>query len=741
MRTLLFVAAMAAVLSSNAADMQYWPNGATASAPYAWTNAANWAEKVKTPTASLDRVPTTGDTVYLAANELSASPLVITNGDSITVATVYLGAGDNDSATPTALYGKGQGTWLKMFGGSLTTTGNFNTGDHNYQWSVFDLIGGTVTVGGNMTLGQGNAYATSPSRLVVSPGATLNVAGTMTVGGRTSRGLTVVTNEGAIAVGNLALGPNNTSYYSHSSFCNASGGSLAITGELNVPGSGKTGTKSSGELHLNEGSTIAFSGTKVSIGGAPGSGLLVCETDADFSSATSFYVGNNNTSTGTLRIAKSAFVKTREIVLANAQNGGVGVLEMEDSSVLDAGGSTVGTSIANVDAHIRLHDSARITNVNHIALGVLVGGRLRARGHLYMDGSSEIVMAPGGDRRTVWGGSQSNGWMDVTLAGSSAIRGLKVFGIGYGVVNTASNPFNRGGDVTLAGGTIEFDVSSEDGSLYVGGSGSTTYMLPVATMHGYGMVTRADAAAPSGSHNVNLTMPAPIWSITADGGGAMRDLDLRAVFKSNGSANYGNKSGTNGWFAVAGGRMLYPRAYPLKYVNNNPIRGIGEYPDLGKTSVPTLINSATVRVPSTFEDSYLYAALYATDRSDVPGGIPVGDGATIAVWRLGLAEDWKADDPASPKAFSNLPFTFCYDVRDIPDRADVDKVCLWRHDGSAGGSWRRIATVRPEVDAVTGDKTWPSTIAATLSSCDQTWNGGFLAIGAPTGCGLIFVFR
>lgn len=721
-------------------DIQYWPNGDTAAAPYYWTTAANWAEKVKSPSASLERVPTSSDAVYLAADELSSSPLVITNGDSITVASLVLAAGDNNSATPNNLYGKGQGTRLKVSpGGTLSTTGAFILGKNNYQWGVLDLEG-TVNVGGDMILGQDNAYATTPSLVDVSPGAALNVVGALRVGNRTQRGLTVVTNAGTVVAGSLIVGPDNNSYISHGSFCNAEGGSLSVSGVMKVLGD--SGGSSSAEFYLKEGSTFTYSGSDIEIGVGKGMGLMESEISTDFSAVSKFYIGNGgSSSTGMLRLAKSAYFKAKSLSLPYMQYG-TGILRLEGASVMDV--SNITASVSGAKSHLELTGNASITNVNMIYFGAVSGTRVSGGGRISMDGSSKIVFNPNAADRTIMGGSQSNGWLNVTLAGSSAITGLKTLCLATGSASGNGGTYylySRGAELTLAGGTISFDLASASGTFQLGAGGSTTTMRPVVHMHGYGTVTRDDIADLTAPKSLSMTMPCPVWSVTADGGGEMRDLDLRAVAKANGAATYGNKSGTNGWFAVSKGRLLYPRAYQLQYVSKNPVRGIGEFPDLGTDGVPTLINSATVRVPSNFAAAYLYAALYATDRSDVPGGIPVGDGATIAVWRLGLAEAWKDDDPASPKAFSDLPFTFCYDVRDIPDDAKIEKVCLWRHDGSAGGSWRRLATVRPEVDAETGAKTWPNTITATLSSCDQTWNGGFIAIGAPTRCGAILVVR
>lgn len=727
------VSAVLTAMPAMSADVQYWPNGETSSAPYGWTNAANWAEKVKTPTSSLNRTPTSADAVYLAANELVSDPLEIHTGNVVTVSSVYLGVGDSDGTTPNAIYGNGQGARLRISGGSLTTTADFVVGKRNYEWGVLDLLGGAVSVGRNFLVGDGNTYAEPPSVITVAPLATLDVTGLMHIGVRTQRGLSVVTNAGAVTVGSLTVGPDNSSYVSHGAFCNAPGGRLTVAGSVKIPGSGKSANSSSGEMRLLEGSSFTFGGSSFTIGGAPGTGLLHSETSTDLSSANTFKVGGSSTaSTGTLYLAKSAWLKIRELEIVRGQ------IEMEGNSVIDV--ETVNSSTSLADAYIQLRENAAITNVNNVLLGPVYSSRSQCRGHLLMDGDSEIVFAPGGSERRFFGGSQSNGWMDVTLSGRSAVRGVKLFAPGAGVLSGSGGNITlhaRGADLTFAGGTVSFGVSSENGTFQLGASGSTTTMRPVVHAHGYGAITRDDIADLS-NYKVNMSMPCPVWSITADGGGVMRDFDFRAVNNANDAANYGNKSGTNGWFAANGGRLLYPRACPLAYTSSNPVRGIGESPDMGKTGVPTLLNSATVKLPSAFESSYLYAALYAADRGDVPAGIPVGDGAVIAVWRLGLAEDWKADDPATPKAFCDLPFTFCYDVRAIPNSASIEKVSLWQHDGE---TWRRIASVFPETDALTGEKTWASTISATLSSNSQTWNGGFLAIGAQTKSGMAIIFR
>ena len=736
MRSAIIVTATLTSLAAVSDDIQYWPNGETGSAPYFWMEKSNWAEKVKIPTESLGRIPASDDTVYLAANELSEYPLEIKDGDAVNIASLILASGDKDNI----IYGKGQGTKLKMSGGTLTTVGDFTIGYRNTLYGVFDLLGGQVSVGGDFVIGKDNASATMPSVLSIAQDAELRVVGTFHVGQRSQNGLSTVTNAGNVSVGALVVGPNNNNYISSGSFCNLSGANLAVSGQVLIPGSGKSNPPkfSSGELVLEEGSTFKFEGSTFSIGGAPGKGLLLSEIATDLSSADKVSVGNNGASTGTLQLVKSAWLKAKNIEVPSMQNG-TGVIEMKGNSVIDS--PTIGANVAGADIFISLHDNAAITNLDMVILGPNFSSRANSSGHLYMDGNSRLVFNPNGENKRFFGGSQPNGWLDVTLAGQSAIQRVKTFDACNGTMSGSTTYANViGADLTFAGGTISFDVASADGTLRLGATGSTETMRPVVHAHGYGTITRSDMDELS-DYGIKMYMPCPVWSVVADGGDENRDFDFRAVGKVNDVTNYGNKSGTNGWFAVSKGRLIYPRANPLSYESDNPVRGIGDHFDLGKTGLPVLLNSAAVTLPSDFEPAYLYAALYATNRDDVPTGIPVHAGKTIAVWRLGLAEDWRADDPVSPVEFSDLNFTFCYDVRDIPDTETISKVCLWRHDGSPDGVWRRVAYVKPEIDVETGNRVWPSTISVVLSSENGAWNGGFIAVGAQTRTGTVMVVR
>lgn len=737
MRSAIIVTATLTSLAAVSDDIQYWPNGETGSAPYFWMEKSNWATKVKEPTESVNKIPASGDVVYLAADQLSSDPLEIKEGDDVSVASVILAAGDSKGT----IYGGGSGTWLKMSGGSLMTSGDFIIGYNASLYGVFDLLGGKVDVGGSMIVGRDNSFATKHSIVSIAKDAELAVGDLFHVGQRSQNGLSTVTNAGNVTAKKLIVGPHNSSYISSGSFCNLSGAQLSVSEEVRIPGSGKSSdTKSSsGEMFLDDGSTFKFTGSVFSIGGAPGRGLLYSAASTDLSSATKVSVGNNGASTGTLHLVKSAWLKADSIELPSVQNG-AGVIEMEGNSVIDS--PNIGTTVAGAEAFIRLHDNSAITNVDIVRLGAYYSTRSKTCGYLYMDGNSRIEFNPKGANRWFFGGSQPEGWLEVTLAGESSINGIKTFEASNGKASTGSASYNNvlGADLTFAGGTISFDVTAADGTLRLGAQGSTETMRPVVHAHGYGTITRSDMDELS-DYGIKMYMPCPVWSVVADGGGENRDFDFRAVGKVNDITNFGNKSGTNGWFAVSKGRLIYPRANPLSYESNNPVRGIGDHFDLGKTGLPVLLNSAAVKLSADFEPAYLYAALYATNRDDVPTGIPVHAGKTIAVWRLGLAEDWRADDPVSPVEFSDLNFTFCYDVRDIPDTETISKVCLWRHDGSPDGVWRRVAYVKPEIDDETGNRVWPSTISAVLSSENGAWNGGFIAVGAQTRTGTVMVVR
>lgn len=213
--------------------------------------------------------------------------------------------------------------------------------------------------------------------------------------------------------------------------------------------------------------------------------------------------------------------------------------------------------------------------------------------------------------------------------------------------------------------------------------------------------------------------------VIADGEGEERDLDFsrfNAISYANTAAN---TSGTNGWFAVNKGRLKLPRCLPRKTAN---YRCTGDCCDLNYAN-ETSNASTSNRLANTFTtvftgaalNNYVFSELYATDRSDIPAGLPTaaGAGSPISVWRIGLFTDGpEIDEPVSPSTFTSAKIHFRMPNDGFDDLA---LLCVYRHDGTAGGQWRLVGHTRAR-------KGWPVVPASVSSPSAANWNMGWFAV-------------
>ena len=724
-RSLLVGAAVVSAGLAIGENMTYYPNGDTADAPYLWSTAANWGTSAKTPTV-LNRVPTSEDAVYLSADQLATSPLVIESDGDITVSAMTLAAGDNDGATPNALYGKGQGTWLQLMGGNLNVLGALSMANKNYNYGRLDILGGKLSAG-SFSAGV-NAYATSPTVIHVAKGAEFDVAGSFWLGRRSQRSEVVLTNNGMIVAQDMCIGANSSSYVSKlSEFVNF--GTLVISNDVTLVSTAKSA--SYGYLYLKEGSSIRFEGTgthKFNFAGANGYGYLDTEIDLDFTtgayslnfgaSGHGYYVGR-----------KTAHAKAATLDFPAVQNGKAAI-ELHDNAVFSVT-NLINEYAATVSA-LDLHDHSMMTNVQRMALGYPVGSRSGADVHFTLRDDSVLAMDPDSEAK-IFGGTQKNGWMDIALYDRAVIRNVKSLMIAAGTVKDSAGA-TLGGRLDLRGGTVEF-LPTADSALTLGTSGSTNSL----SLCGYGKVTRTDIADPDLSLAVNLEIPNPQnWAVTADGEGVARDLDLRAIKRANDKATYKNKSGTNGWYAVNKGRLIYPRAFAVGSTSTHTIRGIGDFPQLGTTGVPKYVNSFTVSFPKKMgaDFGYFYAELYAADREDIPADLPAQKPEdALAVVKLGVntaANGWTSDDPTNPINFGSVTVNYCYPTNSI--REATDRVVVYHHPGTSGGRWHRVGRTMDKMAGTVATSALPPVEGA-------DWNIGWLAVVAEEPKGLTIIVK
>ena len=272
------------------------------------------------------------------------------------------------------------------------------------------------------------------------------------------------------------------------------------------------------------------------------------------------------------------------------------------------------------------------------------------------------------------------------------------------------------GSVELHGGALYVRGDNSGHRVILGLDGETT----TGRISGWGSVRRVDST-------LRIRF---FGQVIADGEGEARDLNM-ASFRTVGTNNTENLNGcgTNGWFAVNKGRLIYPRAQNCSGASHPTI---GDYPNRAE---PTVMNSFryTLDKPRPEGTYYNFAELYAPDREDIPRGLPVrGRDVVAGVWRFGLSSASGADIDPEPIAFTGMSLTFRYDWREM---REGQTVVVYRHDGTENGTWTRVSD-RKEISStentITTDKFDPSS---------ATWNAGWFAVVAQNYGGTTVLFR
>ena len=220
------------------------------------------------------------------------------------------------------------------------------------------------------------------------------------------------------------------------------------------------------------------------------------------------------------------------------------------------------------------------------------------------------------------------------------------------------------GILRLKGGVLRFPSGSSTVNLYVGRFGE-----------GHGRIEGWGTVAPSSDGATNVRMMLGSGVVEADGEGEMRTLDLNQVVSVTNHLPNG-ASGTNGWYAVNKGRVLYPRTW-FDSSQSSVTRCLGDW---SRHTEPGLVNSVCATFTGiTQAPNYFRGGFYASDRDDIPGGLPV-DGTTVGVWQLGLSKDLFAWTGSQAAPFATATLTFRYDQNQVKSH---QKLALYRHTGSA----------------------------------------------------------
>ena len=379
-------------------------------------------------------------------------------------------------------------------------------------------------------------------------------------------------------------------------------------------------------------------------------------------------------------------------------------------------------------------------------------GRFVVRGDLALGGSGwQLNM-----------GSVSGGSGTLRVENGASLSGLRILRAGaagggsgrvevdgagstleYRAAQIGSNNDKAVGRVVLSGGSFSAGANAAQIPLVVGRLATAAANDGIGEIRGWGKVTHSNAGDASADRRIQLR-----GQIVADGGGEPHDLDCGGFIRTSDYATDPNPAGrTNGWYAVRGGRLIYPRSEALA---NASLITIGDWPYCGTPSdldrpEPTLVNSLQLRLfdssgEAIADGNYNYAMLYAADRGDIPGVVP-GSGSgekTLGVWRLGHFSD-SGDvgaNPVSPVPFGTCTLRFRLDDSGL---GSIDwtefSVVLFRWDGSA---WKRVGK------ASSGEMPYIGTAAPQeryTANAGDNWNVGWYCAALVRNSPFVLVIR
>ena len=274
------------------------------------------------------------------------------------------------------------------------------------------------------------------------------------------------------------------------------------------------------------------------------------------------------------------------------------------------------------------------------------------------------------------------------------------------------------GTLELRGGTLKVVGSGSDWKVFLGESATNT----TGRITGWGAIETI-------SNKLRIMM---YGQVIADGEGMERDLNLShfRTVGTNSTLNL-NVCGTNGWFSVNKGRLIYPRSQDCS-ANKASHPTIGDYPT---RTTPNLMNSFTYTLVTKPNATYYnFAELYAPDRTDIPEGLPLYSSHDVVagVWRFGLSSVAGTAAVPTPISFGGMRLTFRYDWRGMD--AENQSLYVYRHDGSAGGSWTRVgkAEISSTANTITTDA---------FDASSETWNAGWFAVVAQRPSGMTVILR
>lgn len=710
--------AAAAIPAAQGANVTYLPNSQE-NGIYDWRTVGNWHYQGG---GAYGILPGAGDNVRITNATFATEWLVIPSAAEASVKSLNLQVQGSASRS---------GVKMKIDGGRLTTTDWSCIGNQGNDALLLIENGGSWTAGNTVVVGYGGA---SNCQLRVGSGSTFS-GNAMQVhngggGGNAGSLVALVDNAGTfILSGNLTVGYRDNAKESNrrSRFENSGTAETANAYFGHAPQTHAT-------LVNNSGASMTVADAYV---GACTNATGVFVNDGEFSATRTFAVGDipsNIAQSGLDHPAASGYVTNSGAITAKgvsfayktnsfARIRNNGRLTVTDNTHLYLGfGAGSDGEIANygtLDLNLagkqlrlgqygrgRLEVGANTSIPGWIFLGVASGGH----GELSVTNGATLTTADG--RITMANAAESTAVAEV-FADSALV----------GVTNLAVGAEGRG-VLKLRGGTVL--LTDDAGACMSIGKNNRAADISNGRLEGWGTVGKTDPSAATGTHTVRVNLYNGV--VQANGGGVARDLDLRLVQDMNADAASPNTCGTNGWYAVNGARLRYP----ARFHSRGTSRTVGDFGAraVSQANLP-LVNSFGIAF-ATDEDTllanrYIYADLYASDRADIPAGLPEAypGAAALGIWRAALSNSNAEPVAESKVAFGSAELLVHYDGAALAKLKENGRwpgnlmLALLVHDGTAEGRWTRVAFVEPS------DSPY---ISGTIAESPDAWNIGWFAV-------------
>jgi len=315
-----------------------------------------------------------------------------------------------------------------------------------------------------------------------------------------------------------------------------------------------------------------------------------------------------------------------------------GVFACESEAIFGQNGKAVVANAGTMDLkHLFLggpsgNGRMEVTGTLKVASKFTIGRNDHSKAYLHLAKGATFEKLYG-DAKPVLIANASNCTATVEVDCTFGLDSNDYISIGSGNYGTGRLIVNEGGAITnmhqlyLGAPGVGSDGTLElhGGKVAVKGSNTTgTQRIFIGTEDSRGDETRGRIVGHGtlSSCNGQSLRIRPYGQFIADGYGETHDLNLAEIRTVGAKADDNvNGCGTNGWFAVNKGRLIYPRTQNCT-ASQTSHPTVGDYPNRG---TPTMMNSLRYTLETCPTVQYFnFAELYATDRDDIPAGLPAG---------------------------------------------------------------------------------------------------------------------